>query len=168
MYGKKIIAFRATHNLSLKELESLLDNTISDITINAYENSMYEPPKHFKVKFDRIVEEYGIDYEKLKLKKYKKRGYKRTVKPKESLPEVATTELLERPASAHYHIGKIDVWQFAEENYTTEQVTAFHGINAIKYITRFGKKEGYNKTDLEKAIACIREMIRLHSKEETA
>lgn len=66
-----------------------------------------------------------------------------------------------RPDSEHYHTGGIDVWKFAEVNFDYDEVFGFHRIDAIKYLTRFGKKQGRNIRDLEKARAEIDEMIRM-------
>lgn len=67
-----------------------------------------------------------------------------------------------RPDSDHYHEGKIDVWAFADENFSLDECIGFHRINAIKYLTRYGKKNGYNARDLEKAIVYIEKLIELN------
>lgn len=67
----------------------------------------------------------------------------------------------ERPDSDHYHEGGIDVWQFADANFDYDELFGFHKINVIKYIARFGKKNGRNIRDLEKARAVLDEMIRM-------
>src|SRR5699024_6604466 len=64
-----------------------------------------------------------------------------------------------RPESDHYHTGGVDVWQFADENFSQVEVEGFHRINAIKYLARYGKKNGYNRKDLEKAIVSIEKLI---------
>lgn len=66
-----------------------------------------------------------------------------------------------RPESDHYHTGGIDVWKFSEANLDYDEVFGFHRIDAIKYLIRFGKKNGRNITDLKKARAEIDEMIRM-------
>lgn len=59
----------------------------------------------------------------------------------------------ERPASTHYqNTNGNDVWQFAEDNLSTERVKGFHQINAIKYITRYHKKH----SDVDKRIEDLR------------
>jgi len=68
-----------------------------------------------------------------------------------------------RPDSEHYHTGKIDVWAFADENFNIDEVIGFHRINAIKYIARYGKKNGYNNRDLEKAIVSLQKLIDLNT-----
>lgn len=73
-----------------------------------------------------------------------------------------TIEKTNRPDSEHYHKGNIDVWSFADENFNRDEVIGFHRINAIKYITRFGKKNGYNNRDLEKAIVSLQKLIELN------
>ncbi|QCR33144.1 DUF3310 domain-containing protein [Lysinibacillus sp. SGAir0095] len=77
---------------------------------------------------------------------------------------VVLEEVPERPGSAHYHTGNIDVWMFADENFSWEEVLGFHRIDAIKYLARYGKKEGYNLRDLEKAQAEINKLIEMHNK----
>lgn len=71
-----------------------------------------------------------------------------------------------RPESEHYHTGGVDVWQFADENFSQIEVEGFHRINAIKYLARYGKKNGYNRKDLEKAIVSIEKLIELHDKDD--
>ena len=66
-----------------------------------------------------------------------------------------------RPDSAHYHTGTIDVWAFADENFDQSELVGFHRINAIKYITRYGKKNGKNINDLKKAITSLEKLIEL-------
>lgn len=66
-----------------------------------------------------------------------------------------------RPDSAHYHSGSIDVWTFADENFNEDEVIGFHRINAIKYISRYGKKNGKNINDLKKAITSLEKLIEL-------
>lgn len=68
----------------------------------------------------------------------------------------------ERPESDHYHTGGVDVWRFADENFSLEEVTGFHRINILKYVTRYGKKKGHNRTDLEKARVMIDKLLELH------
>ena len=169
MNGRTIVAFRATHNLSLKELEDLVDGVISHTAINAFESSNEITSKPFRYRFERLVVEFGIDNQFLGLRSYKKKGWK--CKEKEvvdvAIQEIATTEVEERPASSHYHTGNIDVWAFADENFSLEEVTGFHRIDAIKYLTRYGKKDGYNRRDLEKAIVEIQKLLELHDKNRT-
>lgn len=71
-----------------------------------------------------------------------------------------------RPESDHYHTGNVDVWKFADENFSEEEVRGFHRIDAIKYLTRYGKKNGFNRKDLEKAIAEINKLLEIHDKGE--
>lgn len=75
--------------------------------------------------------------------------------------ELADTSTVDRPDSDHYHEGGIDVWQFADANFDYDELFGFHKINVIKYIVRFGKKNGRNIRDLEKARAVLDEMIRM-------
>ena len=71
-----------------------------------------------------------------------------------------------RPDSEHYHTGGIDVWKFAKANFSYEALFGFHQINIIKYLTRFGKKNGRNIKDLEKAKATIEELIKMEKERE--
>ena len=66
-----------------------------------------------------------------------------------------------RPESSHYHTGSIDVWTFADENFVEDEVIGFHRINALKYIARYGKKNGKNINDLKKAIVSLEKLIEL-------
>lgn len=66
--------------------------------------------------------------------------------------------------NSHYHTGMIDVWKFSDENFSLEERTGFHRMNAIKYLTRFGKKAGYNIRDLDKVIDAVNKLKDLHSK----
>lgn len=79
---------------------------------------------------------------------------------------VDVTTTVARPDSEHYHTGGIDVWKFAEANFSYDEAFGFHRIDAIKYLTRFGKKQGRNIRDLEKARAEIDEMIRMEKERE--
>lgn len=49
----------------------------------------------------------------------------------------------------HYHVGKIDVLAFSQENFTYEELKGFYRINIVKYVTRYDKKNGME--DLRKA-----------------
>lgn len=80
--------------------------------------------------------------------------------------EIIEEPKAERPDSDHYHTGSVDVWRFADENFSQIEVEGFHRINAIKYLTRYGKKGGYNRKDLEKAIVSINKLIEVHDKGE--
>ena len=82
--------------------------------------------------------------------------------------QVATSDVVilekmsdNRPASEHYHTGKIDVWAFADENYHLLERIGFHRVSALKYIARFGKKGGYNPIDLDKAIVELQKLKEL-------
>ncbi len=80
------------------------------------------------------------------------------------LRESGQEHLILRPESDHYHTGNIDVWAFADENFSIDEVLGFHRIDAIKYLARYGKKKGYNRVDLEKARAEIDKLLELHDK----
>lgn len=83
---------------------------------------------------------------------------RRSAKPTTTI----THQLNERPESDHYHTGSIDVWKFADENFSLEEVRGFHRIDAIKYLARYGKKKGFNRADLEKARVEIDKLLELH------
>lgn len=62
----------------------------------------------------------------------------------------------------HYHAGGIDVFTYAEANYTPEEVKGYHKISAHKYISRAGKKEGNSALqDFQKAKVHIEKLIEL-------
>ena len=64
---------------------------------------------------------------------------------------------------SHYHAGNIDVIKFSEENFDKAEVKGFYRINAIKYVTRYDKKNGIE--DLDKAIFYINKLKELESNE---
>lgn len=152
-----IVAFRATHNLSQEDLAELLGNSVTGSAISKYETGMLPATPHFQHKMNQLIDEFGIDENKVGIVKYHKRGISKKRKVK---------EVSERPASAHYHTGSIDVWAFGKENYERDQVLAYHALTAVKYIVRFGKKKGYNIEDLDKAIACINEIKDIFGEDE--
>ena len=84
-----------------------------------------------------------------------------TIKPDLTLSDL---QHFARPESDHYHTGSVDVWKFADENFSQIELEGFHRINAIKYLTRYGKKNGYNRKDLEKAIVSIQKLIEIGEK----
>ena len=63
----------------------------------------------------------------------------------------------------HYHTGNVDVIEFSKENFSKEESKGFYRISAIKYITRYDKKNGIE--DLEKAIDFINRLKELESAE---
>lgn len=63
----------------------------------------------------------------------------------------------------HYHSGNIDVIKFSEENFSKEEQKGFHRINAIKYITRYDRKNGVE--DLNKAKFYIDKLIEMEESE---
>jgi len=79
----------------------------------------------------------------------------------EEIKLIVLSDKSERPESSHYHTGKIDVWSFADENFVEDEVIGFHRINAIKYIARYGKKNGKNISDLKKAIVSLEKLIEM-------
>lgn len=59
------------------------------------------------------------------------------------------------------HYGKLDVFTYAKEHFTVEEVKAYHQITAIKYITRAGKKDGNPfEQDIKKAITHLQECLK--------
>lgn len=59
------------------------------------------------------------------------------------------------------HYGKLDVFAYAKEHFTVEEVNAYHQITAIKYITRAGKKDGNPyEQDIKKAITHLQECLK--------
>ena len=59
------------------------------------------------------------------------------------------------------HYGKLDVFTYAKEHFTVEEVNAYHQITAIKYITRAGKKDGNPfEQDIKKAIVHLEECLK--------
>ena len=69
------------------------------------------------------------------------------------------TDNVNKPS--HYHTGNIDVIKFSEENFSNEELKGFYRMNAIKYITRYDKKNGIE--DLDKAIFYINKLKELES-----
>ena len=59
----------------------------------------------------------------------------------------------------HYHKNGIDVIGFAEAQFSKEEQKGFHRINAIKYITRYDRKNGIE--DLNKAKFYIDKLIEM-------
>lgn len=63
----------------------------------------------------------------------------------------------------HYHKNGIDVIGFAEAQFSKEEQKGFHRINAIKYITRYDRKNGVE--DLNKAKFYIDKLIEMEESE---
>lgn len=63
----------------------------------------------------------------------------------------------------HYHKNGIDVIGFAEAQFSIEEQKGFHRINAIKYITRYDRKNGVE--DLQKAKFYIDKLIEMEESE---
>lgn len=81
---------------------------------------------------------------------------------------VESTEV-NRPAASHYHDNNNgnDVWQFVDDNLSSERVKGFHQTNAIKYVARYHKKHDTTEKrieDLEKAKVSIDKLIELERK----
>ena len=68
-----------------------------------------------------------------------------------------SSDVINKPS--HYHSNGIDVIGFAEAQFSNEEQKGFHRINAIKYITRYDRKNGIE--DLNKAKFYIDKLIEL-------
>ncbi|MER2006308.1 MAG: DUF3310 domain-containing protein [Psychrobacillus sp.] len=122
-----------------------------------------------RLEYLRATIEEGMVFDAIITKRYGKNVYVVDYKDHErNIPfdsaEVIDEPKTDRPESDHYHTGSVDVWQFADENLSVDEVTGFHRINILKYVTRYGKKKGYNRTDLEKAKVMIDKLLELHDK----
>lgn len=71
------------------------------------------------------------------------------------------TDIINKPS--HYHSNGIDVIGFAEAQFSKEEQKGFHRINAIKYITRYDRKNGVE--DLNKAKFYIDKLIEMEESE---
>lgn len=154
-----------THEMSQKELGDLLDLKV--VTLSSYEKGTYTIPKKVEERMEYLIDVFGIDWEiETPLTKYVA-PYKRKDEPTaEELEKIvedikATPIQVIAPASNHYNGGNpnhIDVIKFSEVNFTEEENIGFFRISAIKYIARYGKKNGYNPEDLEKALYYIEKL----------
>ena len=153
MKRNDIIRFRATHNLSQSELAELLGlNSYKDIS--NYERGFTYLDVHFRDKMQALIDECGISEDVPEdLDYYHKNGYKR----KKSQGQQKEAIISKPPASEHYH-DSIDPIAFAEANYGKDELIGFYRINAIKYIARYGAKDGFNDVDLDKAIFYINKL----------
>jgi hypothetical protein len=70
-------------------------------------------------------------------------------------------DVINRPN--HYHRNNIDVIKFAELQFPKEELKGFFRINALKYITRFDRKNG--KEDLEKGLFYLNKLLEMEGKE---
>jgi len=166
MNKRTVTYFRKTHKLNQAELADLLG--VASSTVSAYETGKIPIAGRVKSKLQRLIEEHGIDWGveipdegQMRIKKtgFEQAKEQATVELKTIIQD--SLEPSERPASEHYHSGRIDVWQFADENFELLERIGFHRINALKYIARFGKKKGYNHEDLDKAIVEIQKLKQL-------
>jgi len=80
---------------------------------------------------------------------------------KEDYDLIENVDNINKPT--HYHSGNIDVIKFSEENFSKEEQKGFHRINAIKYITRYDRKNGVE--DLNKAKFYIDKLIEMEESE---
>ena len=69
------------------------------------------------------------------------------------------TDIINKPS--HYHSNGTDVIGFAEAQFSKEEQKGFHRINAIKYLTRYDRKNGIE--DLNKAKFYIDKLIELET-----
>jgi transcriptional regulator with XRE-family HTH domain len=163
MNKKHIIRFRAEHNLSTEELGDILG--IKKVTLHSYESGRNPMPLYFKERFEHLAQSVGFDYTKPNTldsyRKYNTLPISDEVKLyveymgkwKEKAEEYTEQEVEQEiaPHSAHYQT-EIDPIAYAEANFSKEELAGFFRINAIKYLTRYGKKDGNNVADLDKAI----------------
>lgn len=182
MKKETITKFRMTHKMNQADLADLLN--VRKVTLSAYETGHLEIPKLLSEKMERLIDEFGIDWN-LELPPHKyiapfqhRPGQKRAkrkpeveekiepvqqlvdavAKHKEMLMEEAPTL---PPASNHYNGGSvdhIDVLKFSEVNFSEDENIGFYRISAIKYLARYGKKNGCNPEDLEKALYYIKKL----------
>ena len=166
-----IIRFRASHNLSAQELVELLNLQITNKTISHYETGRYEMTSWFRRKLEKAIEDYGIDETiDQNIEFYRKRAprglYKNvpvveTKHPYQELKEEVLGEVELPPKSNHYNAGQVDAIDpvtFGLANFNQDENLGFYRLNAIKYVARFGKKDGFNLDDLDKAIYYINKM----------
>lgn len=71
-----------------------------------------------------------------------------------------TPDIINHPD--HYHKNGIDVIAFAELQFSKEELKGFYRINALKYITRFDRKNGTE--DLRKGIFYLNKLMELEGK----
>lgn len=64
----------------------------------------------------------------------------------------------------HYHLGGIDVLEYAERKLSREQNIGFYRINVLKYVTRYDQKNGME--DLLKAKYYLDKLIKAEQQEE--
>lgn len=62
-------------------------------------------------------------------------------------------------APEHYHVNGIDVIRFAELQFSKDEQKGFYRINAMKYLTRYDRKNG--SEDLKKAQFYLNKLIEL-------
>lgn len=172
MQGKTIKRFRMTHGITQEELGKLIG--VPAVTLSAYETGRYEIPRTVEHKMNLIIEEFGIDYtieviphkyvaphKKPGRVKRKANGVEEPKGEEKVEPLLPSTSVALPPSSNHYNGGNpdhIDVLKFSEVNFTESENIGFYRISAIKYIARYGKKNGYNPEDLEKALYYINKL----------
>jgi hypothetical protein len=66
-------------------------------------------------------------------------------------------DLINKPS--HYHQNGIDVIKFAELQFPKEQLKGFFRINALKYLTRFERKNGVE--DLKKCVFYLEKLLEM-------
>lgn len=120
--------------------------------ISAYETGRLNIMPWFSRKMSILIGKMGIDEKHLdepleKVYLGKQEGKRKKVSVKKSPFEAVTKEA---PESSHYG-DKIDVIDWAEANLSKEELIGFYRVNAVKYIARYGFKQGFNDVDLKKA-----------------
>lgn len=173
MQGKTIKRFRMTHGITQEELGKLIG--VPAVTLSAYETGRYDVPRTVEHKMNLVIEEFGIDntlivtahkyiapHKKPGRVKQKANGVEEPKKEEENvIPLTTQSPVALPPSSNHYNGGNpdhIDVLKFSEVNFTESENIGFYRISAIKYLARYGKKNGYNPEDLEKALYYINKL----------
>lgn len=183
MKKETITKFRMTHKMNQADLADLLN--VRKVTLSAYETGHLEITKILSEKMERLIDEFGIDWNLVPpphkyIAPYQHRTGQKRAKRKpveeDEQKEIkeATMDLKELlkvvgdkknphlpPASNHYNGGSvdhIDVIKFSQVNFSEDENIGFYRINAIKYLARYGKKNGYDTKDLEKALYYIEKL----------
>lgn len=164
-----MIQFRLTHNLTQKELGKFLG--VSKAMISKMERGEYNIPHYVLVIMKQLVDEFGVerglDVTPGK-RQYRVPFDSQRIKPnsivrEEEKPQEIIVDdkqdMVELPPKAeHYHEAKIDPIGYGEQLLPDEELLGFYRLNAIKYITRFGRKNGMNEDDLDKAVFYVEKM----------
>jgi hypothetical protein len=71
-------------------------------------------------------------------------------------------DVINKPS--HYHQNGIDVIKFAELQFPKEQLKGFFRINALKYLTRFERKNGVE--DLKKCVFYLEKLLEMEGRQD--